>query len=111
MVMSADKDVEVRLSTSEALVLFEWLTSLDDPDRSDETPFSALEVVLIHLQGQIETQLPALFAPDYNEILERAPSEVLAGAYSEEALSDALAATLPPLCERCRGTGRESAAF
>lgn len=108
MVMSPDKGVEVRLSSSEALLLFEWLTSRSEPGGSEEPLSTALEVVLVRLEGQIERQLPELFAPDYDEILQRAPGEVLARADSDESLSAALAAKQRQLCKRCGGTGREA---
>ena len=63
--------VVLRLSKSEALVLFEWLA------RSNETEQlrfenDAEQVVLWRLEGLLESTLVEPFLPDYKEIVARA---------------------------------------
>jgi hypothetical protein len=68
-------EVLVRLSKAEALVLFEWLANLDSLNTS---PFShpSEEKVMWRIEGQLESILVELFAPNYKELLAQARIDV-----------------------------------
>lgn len=68
--------VQVTFTRSEALVLFEWLASLDtraEPLQID----AAEEQVLWRLEGQLESTLTEILSPDYQERLSAAKRDVL----------------------------------
>ncbi len=69
-----DKRVQVNLSQSEALVLFELLARLDKTE-SITTEHSAEQKLLWLLEGQLEKQLP-VFASDYKQVLKEARNQV-----------------------------------
>lgn len=71
----SDKDVLIRLTNAQALVLFEWLASLDEVE-----PIDATQIVLWKIEGQLESTLVELFAPNYGELLERARANVISNA-------------------------------
>ena len=60
--------VTLSLSRNQALVLFEWLSNLDDKECS-EYDHPAEERVLWRIQGQLESTLVEPFDPDYCAIL------------------------------------------
>jgi hypothetical protein len=71
----SEKDVLIRLTNAQALVLFEWLASLDEAE-----PIDATQIVLWKIEGQLESTLVELFAPNYGELLERARANVISNA-------------------------------
>jgi hypothetical protein len=74
----SDGEVLLTLSKSEALVLFEWLASLD----ASQIPLFAHpseEKVLWKIEGQLESVLPEPFAPNYRELLTQARRAVESG--------------------------------
>ena len=70
--------VLLTLSKAEALVLFEWLASLDE---SQMPPFAhpSEEKVLWKVEGQLESVLVEPFAPNYRELLTQARRAVESG--------------------------------
>jgi hypothetical protein len=67
--------IALQLTRAEALVLFDWLSRLDDgealsPDRQAE------QKVVWSLEGQLEKLLHEPLAPNYQEILDQARREV-----------------------------------
>jgi hypothetical protein len=70
--------IELQLSRSEALVLFEWLTRESDPDLTTlkfEDPIE--ERVLWRLEGKLEKALLVeILDPDYRELLAKARDRV-----------------------------------
>jgi hypothetical protein len=74
----SDGEVLLTLSKAEALVLFEWLASLDPL----QMPFGhpSEERVLWKVEGQLESILVEPFAPNYKELLSQARSTVESGS-------------------------------
>ncbi|WP_347123097.1 hypothetical protein [Microbacterium sp. SY138] len=70
-----DENVELRLTSAEALVLFEWLTAAADDARliADE----AEQRVLWDLESQLETKLVEPLMPNYTELVNAAKAAVL----------------------------------
>jgi hypothetical protein len=67
--------MKLELSEDQALVLFEWLSRLDEQDAlpcEDESE----EVVLWALHGQLEKLLAAQFDPGYRELIAKARERV-----------------------------------
>ncbi len=68
--------VQITLPRWEALVLFEWLASIDPVD--GRMPVDAAEQkVLWHVEGQLESALPEVVAPAYHELIAAAKQKVL----------------------------------
>ncbi len=70
-----ESGVVLRLTGAEALVLFEWLTRVDE---SGQLPVEdpAEQLVLWRLEGQLERTLAEPFEPRYQEAVEAARKEV-----------------------------------
>ncbi|CAN7396966.1 hypothetical protein LJR042_002479 [Microbacterium maritypicum] len=70
-----DENVELRLTTAEALVLFEWLAAMNDAKELivDE----AEHRVLRDLESQLETKLVEPLMPNYTELVNAAKAAVL----------------------------------
>lgn len=69
------ENVELRLTTAEALVLFEWLAVANDAKQLivDE----AEQRVLWDLESQLETKLVEPLMPNYTELVDAAKRAVL----------------------------------
>ena len=72
--MSADS-IQVTLTRHEALILFEWLASLDA--RLAVPLDNAEQTVVWRLEGQLESLLTEVIAPDYQERVLAAKNIVL----------------------------------
>jgi hypothetical protein len=71
-----DGTLALSLSKAEALVLFEWLASRDDPPDSIEP--GPEQTVLWRVEGRLEKMLlPEVFRPDYLELVNAARAHVL----------------------------------
>lgn len=70
-----DENVELQLTTAEALVLFEWLAAAHDARELilDE----AEQRVLWDLESQLETKLVEPLMPNYTELVDAAKRAVL----------------------------------
>lgn len=70
-----DENVELRLTTAEALVLFEWLAAAHDAKQLivDEPE----QRVLWDLESQLETKLVEPLMPNYTELVDAAKRAVL----------------------------------
>ena len=74
----SEGEVLLTLSKAEALVLFEWLASLD----TSQTPsfgHPAEEKVFWKIEGQLESVLVELFAANYEELVAQARKTVESG--------------------------------
>lgn len=69
------QSVELRVTVAEALVLFEWLASVNEKESLvvDE----AERRVLWDLESQLETKLVEPFLPEYAQLVEAAKKTVL----------------------------------
>ncbi|WP_435749052.1 hypothetical protein [Microbacterium sp. PMB16] len=72
----SDHNIELTLSSAEALVLFEWLASAHDAESL--TADEAERRVLWDLESQLETRVVEVFDPDYLEEVAQAKRVVLA---------------------------------
>lgn len=71
-----NESVQIRLSPSEALVLFEWLVKLDEME-DDFSTDQAEQQVLWSLEGQLERTLKEVVAVDYQKRVTEAKKIVL----------------------------------
>jgi hypothetical protein len=72
----AQDSVALTLNRHEALLLFEWLATLDSRD-AGLSQDSAEQKVLWNIEGQLERLLVEPLAPNYRELLEDARKKVL----------------------------------
>ena len=63
-------EVNISLDRRAALVLFDWLA-----DRKDESNI-ALDVALLQFEASLESILVEPFQPDYQELVDKAASEL-----------------------------------
>lgn len=73
------RTVNISLNEKQALVLFEWLASLDESSAAPSSD-TAERSVLWTIEGQLEKQLTAVVAPDYQEQVAKARESVLIGS-------------------------------
>jgi len=87
---SDDSRVGISLSSGTWLVLFEYFARSydawrgDDAEKSDDTfvlqkPDAGERIALWHLEGAIESTLPEMFAPDYNELIAEEKERLISG--------------------------------
>ncbi len=70
------EEIVMKLKRKEALVFFEWLSSIDSLETSI-IQHSAEEKVLWKLHGQLESALHEPFLPNYTQIIEEARKYVI----------------------------------
>lgn len=86
--MSEDKQVTLKLSQDEALVLYEWLKVRED--ESEKAGYTEAELrspellVLWELEAQLDCVLSEPFLPNYAALLEGARERIVALAYGAE---------------------------
>jgi hypothetical protein len=67
----SNQEVVLRITNHEALVLFEWLTNR--AAQGPELPADGAEqIVLWHVEAQLEKTIPNLFDADYKAAVEQA---------------------------------------
>jgi hypothetical protein len=71
-----NNDMEIKLTKSEALVLFDFLTRFNDKDDKESIEDSAEERILWDIESMLEKELKEPFQNDYKEQLEKARTEV-----------------------------------
>jgi hypothetical protein len=69
-------DINIQLSKEEAIVLFEFLSRLNDNNQDDIFKDQAEQRVLWNIEGTLEKKLVEPFRPDYVDILNRAREKV-----------------------------------
>jgi len=74
--MNLTDDITVKLDKNEALVLFEFLSRLNNKEVKEIFEDKAEEKVLWILQGVLEKQLVESFKPNYSEIISEARNNV-----------------------------------
>ncbi|MFD9484120.1 hypothetical protein [Streptomyces sp. NPDC059991] len=67
-----DSQVTIKLTSDEALVLSDWLEKLQMTDLSRVVDDPAVWAPIHRIAGTLDTSLPGLFAPDYDQRLEAA---------------------------------------
>jgi hypothetical protein len=70
-----DENVELRLTSAEALVLFEWLAAANDG--KELVVDEAEQRVLWDLESQLETKLVEPLMPNYTELVNAAKAAVI----------------------------------
>ena len=80
----ADDGVTLQLSDDEALVLFEWLSRMDNEDALTSLANRSEQRVLWDVVAMLEPQIDDLFRPDYAELVQAA-TDRLAPRDSEQA--------------------------
>ena len=73
--MSEEK-ISLQLTRDQALVLFEWIASLDRANLSSSIG-DAEWSILWFLEGQFESKLVEVLAPDYVDLLAKAKSRLV----------------------------------
>ena len=68
-------DITITLTKDEALVLVNWLSKIDEIEALSETPE---QKALWRLEGYLETQLVALFDPNYKTLVDSARQRLMA---------------------------------
>jgi hypothetical protein len=71
-------DLNINLTPTQALVLIDWLSKIDD--KGDQFPIfqhEAERLVLWKIEGQIESVLAEVFAENYDDILREARQKVV----------------------------------
>jgi hypothetical protein len=68
--------MKLELTNDQALVLFEWLSRLDESN-SVSYEHEADRQVLWSLQGQLEKSLIEPFQPDYKNLVDKARSRIV----------------------------------
>ena len=71
VLMMSDDSITMTLSRQEALVLFDWLASLDDGNASSICDDAQQQVVWA-VEGRLEKVLTEVLAPDYTNIISNA---------------------------------------
>lgn len=71
-----DEKITLSPSTSEALVLYEWLAREEPAQHAS----GAEQRVLWDIEAQLESALPMLFDADYQDQVARARNEIEAGS-------------------------------
>jgi hypothetical protein len=68
----AEHEVTLRLTSDEALVLFEWLHRCEDLDRVVPPAHHGEQVALWNLSALLERELVEPFRSDYRDLVEQA---------------------------------------
>ena len=76
--MTTTDKVSFELTRKQALVIFEWLTELDEQEEPNYG-HPAVQRVVWQIQSQLEKLLSEPFASNYKELLEEARNEVASG--------------------------------
>lgn len=76
--MEHDQEITLTLRSGEALILFDWLASLNLKGHDNE-PDDATQQLLWTIEGSIEKQLAAVIDPEYKTLLSVAKLHLLSG--------------------------------
>lgn len=72
MAADGDREVTLRLTSDEALVLFDWLHRCEDADRVLEPEHRGEQAALWNLSALLERELTEPFQRDYRELVDQA---------------------------------------
>ena len=80
-----ERDVELRLSSDEALVLFDWVHRMEDEDYANvSTAHKGELAALLGLSGALERTLAEPFRPDYLRLVGAARERLRLHAFGDE---------------------------
>jgi hypothetical protein len=71
----SEEHVEISLTRSEALVLFEWLANDETGQR--KVPDKAEDTVLLRIEAQLESKLVEIVKPDYRNLVDAAKCRIV----------------------------------
>jgi len=71
----SEEHVEISLTRSEALVLFEWLANDEAGQR--KIPDKAEDAVLLRIEAQLESKLVEIVKPDYRNLVDAAKRRIV----------------------------------
>lgn len=74
--MKQRDETTIKLNKDEALVLFEFLSRINDKELKEIFEDQAEQKILWILEGQLEKQLVEPFKPDYNDIIREARNKI-----------------------------------
>jgi len=74
--MKQSDETTIKLNKDEALVLFEFLSRINDKELKEIFEDQAEQKILWILEGQLEKQLVEPFKPDYNDIIREARNKI-----------------------------------
>lgn len=74
--MTEKDEIKIVLNKEEALVLFDFLSRLNESDRNEIFEDQAEQKTLWILEGQLEKQLVEPFRPDYKDIINEARNKI-----------------------------------
>lgn len=74
--MKQSDETTIKLNKNEALVLFEFLSRINDKELKEIFEDQAEQKILWILEGQLEKQLVEPFKPDYNDIIREARNKI-----------------------------------
>jgi hypothetical protein len=70
--VDSEKDVTLRLTADEALVLFDWLHRCEDEDAVVQPEHDGERTALFNLSALLERELVEPFRRDYRELVDQA---------------------------------------
>lgn len=74
--MKQTDETTIKLNKDEALVLFEFLSRINDNELKEIFEDQAEQKILWILEGQLEKQLAEPFKPDYKDIIKEARNKI-----------------------------------
>ncbi len=74
--MKQTEETTIKLNKDEALVLFEFLSRINDKELKEIFEDQAEQKILWNLEGQLEKQLVEPFKPDYKDIIKEARNRI-----------------------------------
>lgn len=74
--MKQNDETTIKLNKNEALVLFDFLSRINDKELKDIFEDKAEQKILWILEGQLEKQLVEPFSPIYKDIIKKARNRI-----------------------------------
>lgn len=74
--MKKSDETTIKLNKDEALVLFEFLSRINDKELKEIFEDQAEQKILWILEGQLQKQLVEPFKPNYNDIIREARNKI-----------------------------------
>lgn len=84
--MKQTDETTIKLNKDEALVLFEFLSRINDNELKEIFEDQAEQKILWILEGQLEKQLAEPFKPDYKDIIKEARNKIRDEEYKKSGI-------------------------